>query len=78
MNLADNDYLKGKLMKNAIILTILLAAVPCSAAIITVEPDCSGDVATIQDAVDTAVVGDIVIVADGIYTGDGNRDIDFK
>jgi predicted outer membrane repeat protein len=33
---------------------------------------------TIQDAIDSAVDGDIVIVADGIYTGDGNRDINFK
>jgi len=33
---------------------------------------------TIQDAIDSAVDGDIVIVADGIYTGDGNRDIDFR
>jgi len=33
---------------------------------------------TIQSAVDAAPVGAKVIVADGIYTGEGNRDIDFK
>jgi predicted outer membrane repeat protein len=33
---------------------------------------------TIQKAIDEANNGDWVIVADGIYTGDGNRDIDFK
>ncbi len=32
---------------------------------------------TIQAAIDAAVDGDVVIVADGMYTGTGNRDIDF-
>jgi parallel beta-helix repeat protein/predicted outer membrane repeat protein len=32
---------------------------------------------TIQSAIDTALDGDVVIVAPGIYTGNGNRDIDF-
>ena len=39
------------------------------------DPD--GPKATIQAAIDAAVDGDEVVVADGIYTGDGNRDIDF-
>ena len=32
---------------------------------------------TIQAAIDDCNDGDEVIVADGTYTGDGNRDIDF-
>ncbi len=33
---------------------------------------------TIQDAIDNSWDGGTVWVADGIYTGDGNRDIDFR
>jgi hypothetical protein len=36
-----------------------------------------GQYATIQAAINAAQNGDTVIVADGIYTGSGNRDIDF-
>ncbi len=35
------------------------------------------DYPTIQDAINEAFDGETVLVADGSYTGDGNRDIDF-
>lgn len=41
-----------------------------------VAPDQSGDFPTIQAAVDAACDGDLILLADGEYTGDGNRDID--
>ena len=37
-----------------------------------------GDFHTIQAAIDNASKGSIILVADGIYLGEGNRDIDFN
>jgi hypothetical protein len=58
------------------LLPIFLLAVYASstnALIIHVPADSS----TIQSGINGAVDGDTVLVADGTYTGDGNRDIDF-
>jgi len=41
----------------------------------TVRPDGTGDYETIQDAVDAVGDGDIIELADGVFTGEGNRDI---
>jgi hypothetical protein len=42
-----------------------------------VNADGTGDAPTIQAAVDSSVSGDTVLAAAGMYSGDGNRDIDF-
>lgn len=46
--------------------------------ILLVRPDGSGDCATIQEAIDTAESLDVVELTDGVFCGDGNRDIDFR
>jgi predicted outer membrane repeat protein len=42
-----------------------------------VANDGSTDFVTIAEAITAAQTGDSVIVADGLYTGDGNRDLDY-
>ena len=42
-----------------------------------VEPDSTGDAPTIRAAIDSASTGDIVELADGTFTGSGNRQIEF-
>jgi len=66
-------------MKRAIIAVaaVLAGVAPSQARIITVDDDGPADFATIQAAIDDSNDGDTVLVADGTYTGDGNRDIDF-
>lgn len=49
----------------------------CQALTITVDDDGPADFNSIQPAIDAAVNGDTVIVADGLYIGPGNRQLDF-
>ncbi len=48
---------------------------PATPWTVTVAPDGSGDYLTIQDAVDAVFGGCVVELADGVYSGEGNRDI---
>jgi parallel beta-helix repeat protein len=81
----NNQFLRGterkgrKMRKNkkAVIilnLMVLFIAISSASAAVHLVPD---DYPTIGAAVGASNDGDEVIVSDGIYTGDGNRDIDF-
>jgi len=55
----------------------LFLAIPCQAKIITVDDDGPADFNNIQAAINDSNDGDTILVADGRYTGEGNRDINF-
>jgi hypothetical protein len=61
------------------LITLFTLALAASAAGETyvVSPDGSGDYATIQEAVDAVVDGDVIELTDGTFRGDGNRDINY-
>ena len=60
------------------VLSCLFLVIPCSARIITVDNDGPADFNKIQAAIDDANDGDVVIVADGTYSGTGNKNVDFS
>jgi hypothetical protein len=43
-----------------------------------VHPDGSGTFTTIQAAVDSVAEGDVIYLGEGVFRGDGNRDIDLR
>ncbi len=45
---------------------------------VSVLPDGTGDFATIQAAIDTVLTGATIELPGGVYTGPGNRDLDFR
>jgi hypothetical protein len=65
----------GKGLSSAL-LFVVIAFLPGVALSATVNVP--GDYLTIQAGIDAASNGDEVVIADGTYTGVGNRDLDFK
>jgi len=51
---------------------------PCLPRTHVLRPDGTGDYPTLQAAVDAATPGDLILLADGIYAGPGNRDVDLR
>ncbi|RPJ45557.1 MAG: T9SS C-terminal target domain-containing protein [Candidatus Latescibacterota bacterium] len=60
-----------------VVLSVPALPFPASASTWNVSPDGLGDAPTIQAAIDSAAPGDTVLLADGTYSGPGNRDLDF-
>ncbi|MFC1573271.1 right-handed parallel beta-helix repeat-containing protein [Candidatus Eisenbacteria bacterium] len=62
-----------------VILLVALAVIPATALSTTyvVNPEGTGDYPTIQAAIDACGDGCIIALADGTFTGPGNRDIDY-
>ncbi len=63
---------------SVLIIAVAIALAACTAPAAELHVGPGETHTTIQSAINAAVDGDTVIVADGTYTGDGNRDIDFK
>ncbi len=60
----------------SILLFLILLAAGADARIWEIRPDGTGDAPTILAAVDSASYDDDIIeLVDGVYTGDGNRDL---
>ena len=66
-------------MRSFVSLSILacVSAVPAHATTYRVNSSGTADFPTIQAAIQGAAPGDTIALADGIYTGDGNRDVSF-
>jgi hypothetical protein len=55
-----------------------LSLILCSTIAFGATIQVPGDYQTIQAAIDASVDGDTVLVADGTYTGEGNKNLDFN
>lgn len=62
----------------ACLLAVLLLAGSAIADTYLVLPDGTGDFPTIQEAIDSVSDGDVIELADGTFTGEGNRDLDYQ
>jgi predicted outer membrane repeat protein len=67
--------MKTVLMVIALIFTITFCFISPQAATWHITPEGAGDAPTIQAGINVASTGDTLLLADGTYAGNGNRDI---
>jgi len=61
-----------------IIALLVICASGAYARVWYIIPDGSGDAPTIQAGIDSSSAGDTILLADGIFSGEGNRDISYQ
>ena len=71
MDHQDQSNTTASFTRIAPLFALVLAASSAQAEVLTVDDDGKADFASIQSAVDYASSGDEIIVAPGVYTGDG-------
>jgi hypothetical protein len=59
-------------------LTLLYWPAAAGARVWVVRPDGTGSFPTIQNAIDGCANGDTIALTNGVFSGDGNRNIDFR
>jgi hypothetical protein len=60
----------------SLLLLLCAASVPAGAATCLVRPDGGGDFPNIQAALNAVAAGDTILLTDGVFRGDGNRELD--
>ncbi len=61
-----------------VVVAVIAFSVPASARVWQISPDGTGDAPTIKAGIDSAANGDILLLADGVFTGSGNVNISFN
>jgi predicted outer membrane repeat protein len=65
-----------RILTSALLMTLPFLSLPAGAAVVVVDGAGGGDYLTIQEGINAVAPGDTVLVMPGVYSGEGNHDID--